>query len=160
MNNHIIGIDPDLVKSGLAVYSKKTNRLILTLASFPDLIKSISSFNPKDTIVYVEAGWLNNKSNYRPRNNSMPAHIDSLIRERTAKNVGENHAVGKIIFEYLTNLGYLCELVRPTKNKASVLLFKSVANIETKKSHQELRDAGMLIANNFNKNTETKVITK
>ncbi|ENG3664447.1 TPA: hypothetical protein RHI59_003621, partial [Acinetobacter baumannii] len=58
----IIGIDPDLEKSGVAILG---NDLQLKNLTFPETVELFR--NEQDSIkkVVIEAGWLNKKANFR-----------------------------------------------------------------------------------------------
>jgi hypothetical protein len=111
--DRIVGIDPDVDKSGVA--ELKTDNRYLNVASliFPQLIdylidlKSFVKERDESVIVVVEAGWLNTISNY---------HTAAGRRgQRIAKNVGANHQVGKIIVEMCERHDIPVEIVKPLK---------------------------------------------
>ena len=78
MTDLIIGIDPDLEKSGVAVLGQSLELKNLTFAQTVELFRSHQDEIKK---VVIEAGWLNKKSNFRI------GHSKSA-GERIAKNVG------------------------------------------------------------------------
>ncbi|PKN16495.1 MAG: hypothetical protein CVU66_00665 [Deltaproteobacteria bacterium HGW-Deltaproteobacteria-23] len=113
---YIIGIDPDLTKSGFAVYDSQEKKMVQCEAlSFSELQWKLKRFQP-DCFVRLEAGWLIKKSNWRTAKKLgkkfSPSQASS-IAERQAKNVGENHATGKLIEQYLKENNIPYELVRP-----------------------------------------------
>lgn len=133
-----IGIDPDLIKNGVATWHSDTKNLELELKTFYDLMQFLHAM-PLTGLgfeVIIEAGWLNKPSNFRKTQNKS-------IGERIAKNVGENHAVGKLIEQACLELGITYKLVRPTKSKVNKTFFFKLTGIKT--SNQELIDAGMLV---------------
>lgn len=134
-NHMIIGIDPDLEKSGVAVKSKDGLRLLnLTFVELKDLIEKECAVIKK---VVVEAGWLNTKSNFR--------NIQSrLVAERTAKNVGENHATGKLIVQLIKSMGIPVVEIKPYRSKLNADDFNRITGW-TGRTNQEQRDAAMLI---------------
>lgn len=77
----IIGIDPDLEKSGVAILGSELQLKNLT---FPETIELFR--NEQDCIkkVVIEAGWQNKKSNFHGRYNQSKSE-----GERIAKNVGK-----------------------------------------------------------------------
>ena len=93
----IIGIDPDLDKSGVAVLGQSFELKNLTFAETVELFRSYQDQIKK---VVIEAGWMNKKSN-------LHSCIGQSKRagERIAKNVGENHATGKLLVEMAESLG-------------------------------------------------------
>lgn len=117
MSKIYIGIDPDLTKSGIAVWHKEDKQLDLKLWTFYELICTLQLWlNEKRNFeVIVEAGWLNKKSNFRGTQNK-------AIGERIAKNVGENHATGKIIEQACQELGIAYRLVKPTTAKVKLCI--------------------------------------
>lgn len=137
MSEVIIGIDPDLEKSGVAVKSSDGLQLLnLTFVELKDLMEEKCAVIKK---VVVEAGWLNTKSNFR--------NIQTrLVAEKTAKNVGENHATGKLIVQLIESMGISVELIRPTRSKLNATDFNRITGW-TGRSNQEQRDAAILILN-------------
>ncbi|MFW6525924.1 hypothetical protein [Acinetobacter baumannii] len=132
----IIGIDPDLEKSGVAILG---NDLQLKNLTFPETVELFR--NEQDSIkkVVIEAGWLNKKSNFHG------AYGQSKSKgEAIARNVGENHAVGKKLAEMAQALGIAVLLVKPTKSKLNADEFNKITGWQGR-TNQEQRDAGMLI---------------
>ena len=113
---YIVGIDPDLTKSGFAVYDRVEKRLVeCTTVSFTGVQWLIEKKYP-GCFVRLEAGWLIAKSNWH-LSRALGAKYSPItaqrIAERQAKNVGENHAVGKLLNEWLTEKKIPFELVKP-----------------------------------------------
>lgn len=135
MSEIIIGVDPDLEKSGVAI--KDSSSVELKNLSFPDLVELIRAKHDLIKKVVVEAGWLSKKSNFR--------NIQSrLVAERTAKNVGENHATGKLLVEMCKSLGVAVVEVKPTQTKVDAERFNKITGWKGR-TNQEQRDACMLI---------------
>lgn len=132
----IIGIDPDLEKSGVAILNPT---LELRNLSFPDLVELFRLNQDEIKKVVIEAGWLNKKSNYH-------RHISQSksASERIAKNVGENHATGKLISEMASYYGLAVVLVKPTRTKLNGVDFNKFTGWHGR-TNQEQRDAAMLI---------------
>lgn len=130
-----IGIDPDVDKSGVAVWDKSNKTLELYNMTMPELIDKLKRYNSSIYVV-IEAGWLINKSNWHT------AH-GQYRREKIAKNVGENHASGKIIEQFCKHLGISYELMKP-KGKIDQQTFKNMTKV-IKRTNQEQRDAAMLV---------------
>jgi hypothetical protein len=136
MQNVLIGIDPDVNKSGVCMYNSKTNFTLLTLSYFElfDLLK-----NTKGNIkVYIEAGWLN-KSNWHKVVNSSAA-INANIGLRT----GANHEAGRKIVEMCEYLKLEYFLIKPTRSKINSDTFNKITGFK-KRTNQEVRDAAMLV---------------
>lgn len=132
----IIGIDPDLIKSGVAILGDSLELKTMTFAETVDLFRS-----QKDQIkkVVIEAGWLNKKSNLHSRYGQ-----SKTTGERIAKNVGENHATGKLLVEMAKSFKLNVVEVRPTRSKKNAEEFKRITGY-VGRTNQEVRDAGMLI---------------
>lgn len=133
--NIFIGIDPDVDKSGVAVWDNRDKSLELYNMNVPQLIDGLQAYNVPIHVV-IEAGWLINKSNWHNAQGQ-------FRRERIAKNVGENHAIGKVIEQMCKHLKISYELQKP-KGKIKSETFKKITGY-TKKSNQETRDAAMLV---------------
>jgi len=133
-----IGIDPDIDKSGLCVYDRYAeDKMQLFTASFFDVLQTIEEWNSRcRTIVKLEAGWLNKKSNWHGGK--------SNVAQKIAKNVGENHATGKLIEQYCIRNNYQYKLIVPKKSKVDAAMFKKLTGYE-RRTNQELRDAAMLV---------------
>lgn len=138
----LIGIDPDLKKSGFAVWYKDEKDLNIGTLSFFDLQEALRNWS-RDWIhgsveVIIEAGWLNSKSNFHSSKKQ-----SKVVGERIAKNVGENHATGKLIAEMCEHLKLNYKLVKPTTKKTDKDLFKKITGIDCK--NQEMIDAAMMV---------------
>lgn len=98
----IIGIDPDVDKSGLALLQTNSNKILeLKCFKFPELIETVREYDKgakvmfRKLVVVVEAGWLNS-GNW---------HVNAKdSRQRAAMKgnaVGRNHETGRKIVECL-----------------------------------------------------------
>ena len=132
-----IGIDPDVEKSGVAIYDTSDKSLELYCKTFWEVIEEIEAYLHPITVV-IEAGWLIKKSNWHGKVNQ-----SKTAGERIAKNVGSNHQVGKLLVEYCEwkNINY--KLVKPM-GKIDHFRFKKFTGYKGK-TNQEKRDAGMLV---------------
>ena len=92
-------------------------------------------------LVRIEAGWLIKKSNWHKAQGQ-------FMREKISKNVGENHAVGKLLTEWCKLNKVPFELVKPL-GKINAKQFKLITGYDNS-TNQEKRDAGMLVWN-YNK---------
>ena len=99
----IIGIDPDIAKSGVAVLNRHTKELTLDSLTFPELLdflqwsKRQAEVTQRSICVIVEAGWLNTTHwhiNYKDSRASAAAKGNS---------VGRNHETGRKIVEMLNH---------------------------------------------------------
>lgn len=137
----MIGIDPDVHRSGVAI--KRGDKLevqTLTFFALFDALKAIyaNEYLVKSIIIRIEAGWLNEKSNFHGRYGQSKS-----AGERIAKNVGANHETGRKIAEMCDYIGLPYELIRPQSAKWTPAYFKAITGIETK--NQEKIDAARLI---------------
>jgi hypothetical protein len=144
--NIIIGIDPDLIKSGVAICYKDAQLykhiLEISLMSLPELYDYLKYEKPRISGVFVEAGWLNRKSNYHSHSAQ-----SKIVGERIARNVGENHATGKIIVQFCEHLELNTVLVRPAASKLTAQEFKELTYYQHK-TNQDMRDAGIVAWSN------------
>lgn len=157
-NELIIGIDPDITKSGVVEISKNDNKTAFFLKNFAEMIVYIDELlirqkNGLNLIVVIEAGWLN-KSNWH-LSNKMSLQVASKIGNST----GRNHQVGISFYEYLNHKNINCVLQKPLlkkwKGQGGKInakefnnLYSSIFNDNPPRTNQELRDA-FLIAYNF-----------
>lgn len=167
MSKILIGIDPDVDKSGVAyiginkemqlnnmtffelfdylAYAKKVSENILITSSIP--LK-----------VYIEAGWLN-KTNWHANKlvkdeiknifSSKGFNVQALYKliaivAQIGARTGANHETGRKIAEMCEHLHIDYELVRPTQSKVKADYFKQMTKYQ-KRTNQEQRDAAMLI---------------
>ncbi|MDM8396128.1 hypothetical protein [Acinetobacter baumannii] len=132
----IIGIDPDLEKSGVAILG---NDLQLKNMTFPETVELFR--NEQDSIkkVVIEAGWKNKKANFR-----VGGGHSRQVNEQIARRVGMNHATGILLAEIAQALGLAVLLVKPTKSKLNAEQFNKITGWQGR-TNQEQRDAGMLI---------------
>lgn len=133
----LIGIDPDVDKSGVADYDPETKEISLMNLTFFEIYEYLESYNVP-VKVFIEAGWLN-KSNWH-RIDTGTSSINAKIGQRT----GANHEVGKKIAEMCEYLRIDYELVKPTRSKVNAEMFKKITKY-TKRTNQEQRDAAMLV---------------
>jgi len=132
----LIGIDPDITKSGVAVLHD-TKQLEMTTLSFVDVMAFIRTNKPIIECVYVEAGWLNKKANWHGASNMS-------VAAKIGKNVGENHATGKLLVQSIEAEGVKVVTVQPTKAKLNAEQFEKLTKYKGR-TNQEVRDAAMLI---------------
>lgn len=146
----LIGIDADVEKSGVAILTKDSlfpnGRLLIEKKSFFklfDFLLAISNqrdkyFEEYSLKVYLEAGWLNTKSNW---------HVSGKgedVSARVGTKVGANHQVGKLIVEMCEYLKIDYELVQPKTSKIGIRQFRMLTKYEGKLD-QDMVDAGCLI---------------
>jgi hypothetical protein len=108
--NHIIGIDPDTGKSGVAFLNTRFKNLSIVSLTFFELYDYFLDCKKNyhnDFIVIIEGGWLVEKSNFHAAYGNR-AH-------RVAKNVGSNHETGRKIVEMCQYLGIDHQVVHPLR---------------------------------------------
>lgn len=136
-----VGIDPDVSKSGFAIWDVLKKNLELDNLKFFDLFQNLVYLKNRygeRVVVIIEAGWLN-KSNWHAVKGG-----NSSINAQIGQRTGANHEVSKKIAEMCDYLGLPYELVKPTKSKVNAEYFKKVTGV-IGRTNQEQRDAGMLV---------------
>ena len=109
----VIGIDPDVDKSGVAFLECSTRKLEITSLTFPDLldylqwVKKQAEDNPRSVRVIIEAGWLN------PSNWHLTARDTRAACAAKGNHAGRNHEVGRKIAEMCDHWQIPYELVKP-----------------------------------------------
>jgi hypothetical protein len=138
MSKILIGIDPDVEKSGFAAI--QGDQLKLSNLTFFELFEELNKYKNKEVkpVVFVECGFLN-KSNWHKKFGGSAA-VNAKIGERT----GANFETAKKIVEMCVYLGLPYEKIQPTKSKVSSDYLKKVTGIDAR-TNQEQRDALMLI---------------
>ncbi len=141
-----IGIDPDLSKSGVAVIKhnrfNKQEVVALSTAPFFTVLNAMKSFSEiYGAEIVLEAGWLNKKSNYHVANKKGVAY-SAVISGRIGKNVGENHAVGKLMEEWcvINKIAHKLYVPKRGSKKWDAKLFKQITKFDARTS-SETRDA-------------------
>lgn len=138
-----IGIDPDVDKSGVAVWNGKQITSLSTMEFF-DVISMLQSqrmhteVTDNRCIIYIEGGWLNQPSNFHSK------ETGSRRREKIAKNVGANHQIGKLFVEYCKRIGLDYVVLRPEQRKWDCETFKKITGWEGR-TNSETRDAARLV---------------
>ena len=107
--------------------------------TFSETVELFRTHQDEIKKVVIEAGWQNKKSNLHGCFGQ-----SKIVGERIAKNVGENHATGKLLVEMAQSLGLPVVEVRPTRKKLKAEDFNRITGWQGR-TNQEQRDAGMLI---------------
>lgn len=95
----IIGIDPDVKRSGVAVLDMKTGNMLMYSMSFPELIRWLQEQDEamcedtKRRLVVVEASW-KAQTNWHGRNGD-----SRRVSAKKGYDVGCNHETGRKIVE-------------------------------------------------------------
>lgn len=143
--NKIIGIDPDVEKSGVAYLYTPTKEIEVQCLRFPALLEFLSNYEAsKDVVVVMEAGWKNKISNYH-------GYYGVKVGENIAKKVGRNHQLGCCIVEMCEYWGIpvvekapLRKCWRGKDRKITQEEIEQFIPNFPKRSNPEIRDAALL----------------
>jgi len=116
MSRYIAAIDPDIDKSGLAIYDNERHEwLYVDTIQLEDIPQLLAGRYPREQMtIYVESGWKNDKSNFKRGQKSS-------VSERIAMNVGMNHASSMLATRILKKNGWTVVEIAPL-NKGKGLL--------------------------------------
>jgi len=137
----LIGIDPDVDKSGVALKWTKHKEVYVHSESLLTLAKRLSGFGNyahEKALVIIEAGWLNKKKNWHAMKD-----CSDEVKQAAASKVGRNHQIGLSIVQFCEELGLDYFLYKPTKTKKTKTFLKKQFGIIAK--NQEEVDAVMLV---------------
>lgn len=134
----LIGIDPDVDKSGFAFLNGNT--LELKNLTFFELFETLKFYKEREIkpTVYVECGFLNGGN--RHLNLGKSHALNSKIGER----IGANHETAKKIVEMCEYLKIPYIKIKPKASKITNDYFKTITGYKGR-TNQEQRDAFMLI---------------
>lgn len=147
----IIGIDPDVDKSGFAVLDTKQRKVEIRAFPFADIIQELkvcerlTTTTQKRVVVVVEASWMHTANWHLKRGESG--------RQAAAKgyDVGRNHQVGKLIVELCQAWGVpvighapLRKMWGGKDHKITHDELVQFCPVDRKTSNQEMRDAALL----------------
>ena len=152
----IIGIDPDVTKSGVAWLNPTTRILEINNKSFPELIKvldrarELSLSENKTVIVVIEASWINTHNRH-----IIPGQTNAAA-SKSGYNIGRNHQTGIALSQYAQYIG-LDVVEQPPLRKGwsggdrkithkELAYFTGIAG----RTNQEERDAALLAWNYAN----------
>jgi len=143
MHNPIyIGIDPDIDKSGIAVWNPVLNDYeSIECLGFWDIIGFLLDNNKRIKEVRIEAGWLI-KTNWH----SMSKQGKQGIAE-TGRRVGMNHKTGQLMVEFCEKYNIPHKSIKPLSNNywaESAEKFAATTGWKGK-TNPEKRDAAMLV---------------
>ena len=147
---HIVAIDPDVDKSGVAFLHLPSRELRCEARSFPELIDDLHATKQatdalgESLTVVVEAGWLN-RSNW---------HVQAGDSRRKAAAIGRaagrNHEVGRKIVEMARHMGIEVVEQRPLqkcwRGPDGKITAAELAQFTgyTARTSQDMRDAALL----------------
>ena len=143
----IAGVDPDVDKSGLAIWSRPEKRWIaIKTLPFAEMQETITNYGSDEIEIAVEAGW-KNKGMYKHHKANLPPEFDKWHDEarlgymfQRGVDVGRNHSVGETLAHYLTANGFQVLEWQPRIakwNAADLLQYTGLAI----RSNPEIRDA-------------------
>lgn len=145
--DYIIAIDPDTDKSGMAWLGVKTNEFAVYSLTFPELINKLINGRGtiENTIIIVEAGWLNQSNWHLSR-------FDSKQKAAAKGNaVGRNHETGRKIVEMCKYYGLTVIEQHPLKKcwkghdgKITQGEIEQFIPSFPNRSNQEVRDAALI----------------
>jgi hypothetical protein len=134
-----IGIDPDTLFNGVAFWvDGKLYMKNMPFFELFDCLKFEKKRENQDLKVIIEAGWLNEKTNW---------HYAGKSRGVTAKvgaRIGANHETGKKIVEMCLYLGIDFETRKPMSSKLDGKTFAKITGYKGR-TNQEQRDAAALV---------------
>ena len=133
----IVGIDPDISKSGVAFLHCHNKRIEYSCLTFVETLKFIRTNKEVIKRVYIEAGWFNKKASWHAAENMK-------VAASIGKRVGSNHATGQLLAQCIEDEQVKVILVRPTSKKLNAEEFKKRTGIKTR-TNQDQRDSIMLI---------------
>ena len=136
----IIGIDPDVDKSGFAVWDTEAQDfMFITSKTLHEMLTFFTENKGVISVVVVEAGWLN-----KPNWHKLAASKSALLE--TGNRTGRNHQRGIDIVEVLEWFGIPCRLQKPLMPntwKKDEAMFRKITGVSG--GNQEKRDAAMLV---------------
>ena len=143
MSAHLyIGIDPDVDKSGFAVWNKPAQKFeSIEALGLAEIMSFFQVMKISIEIVVIEAGYLNKGNRHTFKGQTVAAAA------KTGENVGRNHQRGMDIVEILEwmKIPYrLQKPITPNKWKDDAAYFKTITGWHGK-TNPEKRDAAMLV---------------
>ena len=145
----VIGIDPDVDRSGFAVLDTDSRQYVnVSALKFPELITALyaarNDYRDRSFRVIVEAGWLN-RSNWHVKYSDSKA-----VAAAKGNNAGRNEEVGRLIAEMCRFWQIPHELIKPLtkvwrgrERKITAQELQSLTGW-TRRTNQEMRDAALL----------------
>lgn len=149
--NTVVAIDPDVERNGVARLDIGTRSLNITALPFPETLEYLHSLkSSSQTIVVIEAGWLNKSHWHHTR-------FDGVANAAAKGDaVGRNHETGRKIAEMCEYWKIPYRLVKPLAlrvrgrniwkgkdGKITAEEFKSITGYKGR-TNQEGRDSGLL----------------
>ena len=136
-----MGIDPDLVKSGMAIV--RDGKLVeLYSFSFPFLLRAVKNILEEGPIVIVEEVEADKTTYHRGKTNARQ-------HAKIAQNVGQVKGVKRVLVECLVDMGADVRLVKPLRSpvkkkaKTDAKYFNKITGWQGQ-SNEDKRDAALL----------------
>lgn len=144
MKNKVIGIDPDIDRSGVCYLYTPTRQVEVSTMTFPELLEYLSAFEADcNVVVVVEAGWKNATTNFHGGHGG--------IAQKIALSVGRNQQVGHCLVEMCEHWGIpvvekapLRKMWNGPDRKITQEEIEAFVPDFPKRSNQEGRDAALL----------------
>lgn len=150
-DRRIIAVDPDVERSGVAVLDTSARTIKTMTMTFPELMEYLSSQQGRgDTLVVVEAGWLNQAHWH------LTARDTPRLAAAKGNAAGRNHETGRKIVEMARHYGLAVKEAKPlrkcwrgkdgkiTHDELALQLSRRGINGLGKTSCQDARDAAWL----------------
>lgn len=144
----VVGIDPDVGKSGVAVLDVESRALELNTYPFGEMVDKIRELfdkRPHPFIVVIEAGYLN-KPHWHLQRYEKPA-----VAAAKGNSVGRNQQVARDLVSCLDYYGIQYDTIKPLvkmwngpDRKITHEELAYFTGIKDKRSNQESRDAALL----------------
>ena len=142
----IIAIDPDVERSGVAVLDTSARTIKAMTMTFPELMEYLSSQQGRgDTLVVVEAGWLN-QSHWH-----LTAKDSARMAAAKGNAAGRNHETGRKIVEMAKHYGLTVDEAKPLRKcwrgRDGKITHEELAQFIPglpKRTTQDIRDAALL----------------
>ena len=136
----VVGIDPDLVKSGVAV-ARGGSLVHIDALSFPDLLRFVKEMAPDQPVVIIEDVETDSTTYHRGGTNARQ-------HARIAQNVGQVKGVKRVLVECLIAEGVNVEQVKPLRGpikraKNDAAYFNKITGW-TGRTNEDKRDAALL----------------
>ena len=142
-SSYIIGIDPDIEASGIAIWRNATKEYIAyTRVKFFELyqyLDDITKYGAQFEVA-IEAGWNNPSIMHNIRAYTTVAKAASI-----GANVGANHECGRKIVEMCQWFGIKYYEITPTSSKWTPTMLQHRTGIELGKTQQDIIDAMRLV---------------
>ncbi len=155
----IIGIDPDVKKSGFAVLDVDAKKIVQVEAlSFPDLILMLNRICIDNRLEFGQPKLFGVQIVIEDSDDTTNWHLPAGVNIRAAAAIGHNvglcHATQRHIQEWVVNLGFDVKLTKPLKKEwmgrdgkiTQEEIMQFIPELP-KKMNQECRDAALLAWN-------------